>query len=89
VKEKIKKVLGIIKNLPATGKIGFILWITGFPIGFSGIILLGMGAVLIGTFLFFLPWITGNLGMILMGKEVVKSVRKEFSRKKIKSSKKS
>ncbi len=87
MKEKIKKILGIIKGLPKLGKIGFILWLTGYPVGFTGIILLGMGVVWIGTFLFFLPWITGNIGAILMGKEIFSAIKKEFRRKRKRGSK--
>ncbi|MBR9678075.1 MAG: hypothetical protein GOU97_02170 [Nanoarchaeota archaeon] len=87
MKEKLKRVWKIIKELPRLGKIGFILWLTGYPVGFTGIILLGMGVVWIGTFLFFLPWITGNIGVILMGKEVFKALKKEFRRKRKRGSK--
>lgn len=82
VKDRIKSVIRIVKNLPLRGKVGFILWIIGFPIGFTGSVLLLKGKIFWGSFLFLLPIFEGNLGIVLMGTEVLKAIKKEFKRKK-------
>jgi hypothetical protein len=82
MKEKLRRIWKVVKNLPRIGKIGIFLWAIGYPIGTVGIILLAMGHYEIGIILFFIPWIEGNLGMVLAGKGAITSIKKEFFSKK-------
>ncbi len=81
MKEKLKRIFKILKDLPKINKFGFLLWILGLPIGGLGFILLTMGNYFWGAFFFFLPLIEGNLGLLLMGKGVMNGIKKEFFKK--------
>lgn len=82
MREKLKRVWKIIKDLPRIGKIGIFLWIIGGPIGTAGIILLAMGHIQLGAILFFIPMIEGNLGIVLAGKATIVAIKNEFFPKK-------
>ncbi len=73
-----KNIWGIIKNLSFKGKMGFLLWIMGYPTGFIGIVLLSTGNHFLGSFLFVLPIFEGNLGIFLIGKEIFEEIKKEL-----------
>lgn len=82
MKRRFKRIWKIIRSLSRTGKIGFFLWFIGFPIGFVGTVLLISGHYTLGTILFFLPWVEGNIGLFLMGKSTYSSIKNEFFGKK-------
>ena len=81
MREKLERIWNVVKNLRTKGKIGVFLWLIGYPIGFAGIFLMATGYHQIGFILFLIPFFEGNLGMVLMGKEVILSIREEFFRK--------
>jgi hypothetical protein len=78
---RLKRIWKIFLNLPRKGKIGIVLWLIGYPISLAGTILFLNGNYFLGTILFVIPIFEGNLGMILVGKSAISSIRKEFFRK--------
>jgi hypothetical protein len=78
VRKRLERIWRIIKKLPKTGKIGAFLWLIGYPIGFSGVILLAMGQYPLGIILIAIPVVEGNLGIILMGRGIFTLIKKEF-----------
>jgi hypothetical protein len=78
---RLKRIWKIFVNLPRRGKIGIALWLIGYPIGLTGMILFLGGNHFLGTVFMIVPYIEGNFGMLLAGKSVISSIRKEFFKK--------
>ncbi len=76
---KLDRVWRIFRDLPLLGKVGIFLWLIGYPITLAALVLISLGHHLMGAIVFFIPWIEGNMGVALAGKEIVSAIKREFS----------
>ena len=75
---KIRRILKILKSIPLSGKIGFILWLMGGPLGLLSTFFFLSDNWLMGLIVFVTMVIVSNGGLIIAGKHVISEVKKEF-----------